>query len=53
MAETWEEVLEEMGKEKGTFCCPVCYSWYETREQKDRCMEERHGYVTLKYKENG
>jgi hypothetical protein len=31
----------------GPYCCPICLTYYETREEKQMCMTERHGYEVL------
>ena len=40
------EKLAAMQSGDGTYCCACCYTWYRTREEKDKCMEG-HGDTVL------
>ena len=31
----------------GDYCCPICLTWYQTREEKQLCLTDRHGYEVL------
>ena len=32
----------------GDYCCPICLTWYTTREEKQTCLTNRHGYEMLR-----
>ena len=36
----------------GTYCCPICLYWYGTREEKEACMKDKHGYETINISPN-
>jgi len=48
-----EKEWELFRKEQNTFpkenkyCCPICYVWYKTREEKQICLTSQHGFKTL------
>jgi len=40
--------LIDMQTGTGTHCCPICYHWYDTHEEKTACLVNKHGYETLR-----
>lgn len=38
--------LEEFCQGEGAYCCPHCYTWYKTSDEKKSCLES-HGYEYL------
>ena len=47
MAADLSELYDQKKDGTGHYCCPVCLFWYDTNEEKQLCMTERHGYETL------